>query len=278
MFKNIYYINHQGDVIDLDSECYSIADVPFASHTWEYEIEETAGRERVKGKKKKLQSYTFSLRITGAGLVSHDDAYNKMLEVFETDIMANQPGKLYVDEQYLECYLQEVSANEVVDGLGSSTHSLKVIAYYPFWVEKLSKTFVAQNESDITSGLDFPFDFPFDFTSNNAGNALWEVEHYAPSHFEMIIHGPCVEPKIIINGYPYQVFAELESGDELTIDSRNNTITKRMGNDTTANLYNCRQFAPSVFEKIAGGPLVFNWTGDFRFDINLFLERSEPKW
>lgn len=262
----------------MNSECYSIVDIPFASHKWEHEIEETANIERIKCKKKKLQTYSFAIRVMGAGLVSHDEAYNRMIGIFEADILTGNPGKLYVDEQFLECYVQELTADVLVNGMGSSNHTLKVIANFPFWIQKITKQFYPKIASYASGGLELPFDFPFDFAADEAGIAFWQVEHYAAGHFQMIIHGPCVNPRVLINGYPYQVFAELELGEYLIIDSRENTVTKYLVNGTTASMYNSRQFTPSIFEKIPAGSLVFNWTGTFGFDINLYLERSEPVW
>lgn len=278
MFQEIYYLNHLNEKIDMVSDCYSIADVPFASHTWDFETEDSSGVERIKKKKKKLQKQSFSMRVANAGLMSHDDAYNKLINAFETDILAESPGKLCVDNQYLECYIYEMSADVIVDGLGSSIHSFKIIASHPFWIQKLTKQFYPQTEPYALSGLNFETDFPFDFASNDAGTALWNIEHYASSHFEMIVYGPCVNPRVLINGYPYQIFTQLESNDYLILNSRNHTVTKYLANGTTANIYNSRQFTPSVFEKIPGGQLTFNWIGDFGFDLVLYVERSEPKW
>jgi hypothetical protein len=43
------------------------------------------------------------------------------------------------------------------------------------------------------------------------------------------------------------------------------------------NLFDSRNKAQSVFEKIPEGALTFAWEG-FSFELTLFEERSEPKW
>ena len=94
----------------------------------------------------------------------------------------------------------------------------------------------------------------------------------------MTIYGPCENPRILINGYPRQIFTSLESNEYLVIDSRDSTVIKHLANGTTVSVYNSRQFQPSIFEKIPSGLLSIDWTGLFGFDVTLFLERSEPKW
>ena len=96
------------------------------------------------------------------------------------------------------------------------------------------------------------------------------------SDFRIIVYGPVVNPRIQINGHPYQVNDTLLVGEYMVIDSRNNTITKYTGSQAI-NLFDFRDKAYSVFQPIPGGTLRLNWTGLFGFDLTLFEERSEPR-
>ena len=62
----------------------------------------------------------------------------------------------------------------------------------------------------------------------------------------------------------------------MIIDSFNHTIIKYASNGTQASIFDLRNKANSVFEKIPGGTLALNWTGLFGFDLIIFNERSEP--
>ena len=94
----------------------------------------------------------------------------------------------------------------------------------------------------------------------------------------MIIFGPCIDPRITINGHVYQVFDTVEKGEYITINSINMTIIKNRNNGTTANLWDYQAKEESVFSPIPGNVISVNWSGTFGFDLTLFEERSEPAW
>lgn len=146
------------------------------------------------------------------------------------------------------------------------------------WVQELEHSFYPQTETESTDGMDFEVDFPFDFNSGTRGIEQWNIDHVMPSDFQMIIYGPCQNPKVLINSYPYEVLASLDSGEYLVIDSADNSVTKYHSNGTTSNLFNVRGYEYSVFERIPSGLLTVNWPGDFGFDIILRIVRREPLW
>lgn len=112
----------------------------------------------------------------------------------------------------------------------------------------------------------------------NRGSSTFEVDHIIPSDFEMIIYGPCVNPKVLINGYPYEVLTTLESNEYLILNTLEQTITKYLSNGTTANLFDARGYDYSVFEKMPAGLITVNWSGDFGIDLYVFLKRKEAAW
>ena len=126
--------------------------------------------------------------------------------------------------------------------------------------------------------MDFPEDFSFDFSPTKKGTAVWEVDHIIPSDFELIIYGPCVNPRILVNEYPYEVYVTLERNEYLIIDSRTNTVMRYLQNGTAQSAFNERSLENSVFKRIPEGLLNINWSGEFGFDLTLFLNRREPPW
>lgn len=270
MRDQMKFVNHIGEVIEFGKDCILINENDFRNYQWEYETQ----NERIKSFNKKITQKTLPIIVLGK---ESKKAADKLFEVIEKDVIENKPGKMYIGNYYISGFFYGKNNSDYTQK-NTIIISLKFITTESVWVKEERKRFYPQTEPYALSGLDFPTDFSFDFASNDAGTALWNIDHYAPSHFEMIIYGPCVNPRVLVNGYSYQIFTELESNDYLILDSKNHTVTKYLANGTTANLYNSRQFTPSVFEKIPGGQLTLNWSGAFGFDIILFVERSEPKW
>ena len=93
----------------------------------------------------------------------------------------------------------------------------------------------------------------------------------------MTIFGEVGNPRVSVNGHPYQVNVDLAANEYLIIDSRKNTVTKYLANGTTLNVFDKRNKAQSVFEPIPGGTLRLTWPGTFGFDLTLYEERSEPR-
>lgn len=205
------------------------------------------------------------------------DNKNIFFEECEKDIMRKKPGTFIVGDWSAEGYFVERATSPSEEFYGDLMSTVLLVPY-PFWIKTIKKQFLPQKESTEEEGLDFETDFEFDFANEELGNETWEVEHYDASHFKMIIYGPCNEPIIHINDYPYQIHTELKENEYLIIDSRKNEVTKYLSDGSTEDLYNSRAFKNSVFEKIPSGKLKINWSGEFGFDIILFLERSEPKW
>ena len=69
----------------------------------------------------------------------------------------------------------------------------------------------------------------------------------------------------------------LQENEYLIIDSAERTIWKNT-NGILTNMFNERGFEYSVFEKMPSGTLSLSWTGDFGFELTLFLVRREPLW
>lgn len=93
----------------------------------------------------------------------------------------------------------------------------------------------------------------------------------------LTVYGPVENPRILVNGYPYQVNTTLYSNEYIAIDSRENTIIKTLANGQRVNIFDLRDKEQSVFEPMPGGDISFTWSGLFGFDLVLFNERSEPR-
>ena len=170
------------------------------------------------------------------------------------------------------------STKENWKGYVYSEVELTFIAPELSWVTEVTRQFFPQSEVSGASGLDYPYDHPFDFAEEDLGVATWEIDHVRSSEFKMIMYGPCTNPYVLINNHAYAVYTDLEEGEYLIIDSRISTVYKYLSNGTVENIFNERGLADSVFEPIPSGLLRINWSGEFGFDLTLFLERREARW
>lgn len=205
----------------------------------------------------------------------------KNLDLFfqecEKDILLRKAGTLWINDWSIRGYFIERETIPSEEFYGNEMSAI-FLAPYPFWTKTIEKEFSKQSTIEGDIGLDFDFDFAFDFAADETGRASWNVDHYTKSHFKMKIYGPVDKPKILVNDYPYQIHTTLKAGEYLTIDSRDNTVIKYLYDGKIEDIYNSRDFEYSVFEKMPSGLLNIIWSGEFGFELALFLERSEPKW
>lgn len=268
-----------GEVLSLSSGHIRgrIKKAGFYDYQWTVNASKQSIGVKVNNFEKGVAQYALILDFVGTKEERAEYA-NAFFELTERDLLEKTPGRLHFKEYYIDCYVIGSAYNGVDKRTRAVRKKLEVYTPYPFWIQQEKAEFFIQEEVQSEEGLDFPTDFPFDFTLDKIGHQIWQTDHYTDSHFQMVVYGPCTDPEILINSYPYKVFTELGTGDYMVIDSRENTVEKHMKNGQIVNLYNSRQFTPSIFEKIQGGALSVDWSGKFGFDVTLFLERSEPKW
>lgn len=258
----VYYENSKGDRLNLMRFPYRTVDADWYDADWE---EASDGYEK-----------TVSIDVFGKRdefISNMENLYNIIAADSENGVY----GKLYVNDTYLRCMASR-SKKSGWKGYVYSEVDITFKAPSLEWIQEAKKSFFPQEEAVSTEGLDFDFDFEFDFAENKRGVEQWNIDHVTSSDFRMIIFGPCINPKILINGYPYEVSATLEKQEYMVIDSYEQTIMKHMANGAITNLFDNRGFDYSIFEKIPYGLLTINWSGDFGFDLTLFLKRREAKW
>ena len=120
-------------------------------------------------------------------------------------------------------------------------------------------------------------DFPFDY-SNPLSSQMVENPGFTGSDFRMVIYGECEDPHIGIGEHLYEVDCTIGPHEYLTIDSKKKTIILTKQNGTTENKFRYRNRESYIFEKIPSGETLVSWDGDYKYDIILYEERSEPKW
>lgn len=197
----------------------------------------------------------------------HDD--------FELDVRNMTPGRLTWNDYYIECYAQESTTKPNNNIIANNT--VKFYCPYPFWIKEETKSFFGQSSGTTETFLDYPYDYDYDYFSGGSGSATWQTDFPFKSDFRMVIYGPAVNPRIVINDQVYQILDVLETSEHVVIDSKRGTIEKTTASGQKVNAFDLRNKAESVFEQIPAKTLSLSWPGTFGFDLTLYEERSEPR-
>ena len=275
----IYYENNNGTRMDLDNWPVVIEDVTeLYGKEWKYST-----TENVNANRKKLDKFyrtgiskKITLQIYADTKEEYCNVMDQLNEITDIDIIEKKPGKLWVGDYYLECYITELDPKDYDDIFYTVDVDATIEAFTPYWVNKSTHTF---HSYGITSNYNkrYPGRYPYRYANGLTSNYLVNP-NYTPSNFQMIIYGPVVNPQVTVGNNTYLVNIVLEEGEYLLADSRNKTITKFLKNGEKVNAYHNRQKGKEFFEKIRTGRQIVQWTGIFDFDIIVIEERSTPKW
>ena len=222
---------------------------------------------------REAKEYKIALSVWG------DDMHatlNGMTDVFERDIFSQTPGKLFVNEEYLNCYIIASNVGDwTLAGNGVSVE-LTVMAEKPLWIKEELLSYGTFTAGSAT-GFILPTAIPFGFTSNTGIRQLI-VDHHSSVLAEISLFGPFVNPSFSIGEQIYQVNGTLLAGERFVINQLDKTVIKLTNSGEVINCFNLRSKTYSVFEPIPAGENILTYSGEFAISINLFYERGEPQW
>lgn len=208
---------------------------------------------------------------------------NRLFEVCEKDVLLEKHGRIIIGDYYMKCFITGSKKTEYLKNKRYMNVTLTITTDLPYWTKETTAVF-GYGDSIATyaarsygKSLDYNNDFPYDYAStllkkqlNNAG--------FVPSNFNMKIYGACENPKINVSGHIYGIAKRIEANEYLTIDSVDKTVVLTHSDGSTENCFNLRNKDSYIFEKIPVKTSNVSSNGDFKFDITLLEERSEPKW
>lgn len=231
--------------------------------------------------KKDSLSLTITLKFRGS-IEDMKVNLETFFQMCEKDVLAfNEDratmGTLYIGDQYIKGWVLQRDTTPVQDWYGFS-QKIVFTAPHPFWIHEETGQFYGGSGSAEYEYLDYPYDYLYDYAYDTKGVKPWRIDHFAESEFKMIIYGACENPRITIDGYPYEIFVTLLDREYLILDSRDKTIIKYSSSGEPENIFDLRAKENSVFRKIPSGDLLVAWSGGFGFSITVYMERSEPRW
>lgn len=269
---NIFYRNHLGEQVNLDSENIILQYQELFDYSWDAEMRN--------GKITRFYRDSITVPVTVAVTADTQEEYEEILATFyritEVDVVDGSPGKLYLGEQYLKCYICASIKEDAFLGIEHQKKNLTIVSDHPYWVREHHYRF-RKNETEPESSKRYANRYPYRY-ANGLTNSRIVNDHYADSNFLLTIYGPIVDPVLYIGGHEYSVKIVLEEGEYLEIDSTAGTVVKVKVSGERVNAFHYRSFENSVFEPIHPGGQDVGWSGRFAFDLVIYEERSEPRW
>lgn len=266
----VRYVNHNGTEVNLNKEPYKM----LVSDLLDYEWEVSTTSNRIVGFGYTVREKALNIDVHRSKSAGARENMNALTEIFETDILSGIPGRLYINDQYMTCYIKSSEKdNWGADQIIQCEYG--IITDFPFWITETEFSFKI---SDITStdNKRYPYKYPYRY-ANGMNNTYIINPHFTEANFKLRIYGPVVNPQVGIGGYPYLVNIMLEKGEYLEINSMKETVEKVAVNGERESVFHNRAKKKSIFKKVPPGKQEIVWPGTFYFDLLIYEERSEPK-
>lgn len=269
---DIYYKNNRGQEISLSSWPYQISDSDFFDYEWDYD---SANDPTFGGRVTKMTRKVARYSVTVAIMTSQARA--ELLELLEADVLALKPGRLYIGEDYLTCYVYGSNKSDFRDPASFAVCKLKIVTGRPMWIREQFYRFDVSMAQVADDAKVYPSLYPWRYASGMKNCRITNT-HYASCNFLMRIYGRALNPQIYIGGNLYGFNILLEEQEYLEIDSTAGTIYKVQNSGVRENCFNVRDKSADAFLPIDPGVQSITWSGEFDFEITLYEERSEPRW
>lgn len=272
---NVKYENHLGSIINLNDKTYFVNANDLRNFEWGFDL---LGRpsglgSRVRRFSRQSAAKVMHVAVRGSNFVQKINALHALTE---PDILARKPGKLWLNDQYLICYLAVASEVVLYRPRGKfAEKALQILAVEPFWNTETNNIFTPSSGSS-EGGKKYNLKYPYRFGTGYSNQIIYNT-HYADTPMRISIYGPVDSPSISITGNTYAVDAEIAEGERLDIDQIDRTIFKVDASGIKTNLFNARDKANDIFKYCPVGNASVTF-GAFNMEITLIHQRSEPLW
>ena len=267
MRDSMKYVNHQNEVIEFGNGNILINENKLRDYEWVY-LSDGLNLSSFSRKRKEtsLPGFVFG--------ENRKDLLNRMVDVFERDILSETPGTIFINGYYTKGYFVCFEKSGYTRS-GSIDFSLKFISTSKKWISETKHLFNLTDKSAADS-KSYPGKYAYRYGTSVATSHIVNPSS-AASDFKMVINGPVVNPSVTIGENTYLVYITLEEGEYLEINSVEKTIYKLSKYGERINVFHCRQKKQTFFNKIASGRQDVKAPVGISVEITLYEERSEPK-
>jgi hypothetical protein len=275
----VTYINHNGASIVLNSGNYYVSANDLRNFAWEYTASTRpsgfGGRVTFS---RPVQEKTITIGIKGSTPNEFNANATALMALTEPDIINHVPGKLYLGNQYLTCYLAVASSVSTYSRRGNFVvKELKIVVTEPYWCTEETFSFYTLETAPDPTGKKYDLRYPYRYGTDYGAANLYN-DHYAPCPAVLTFYGPCASPSVTIAGNTYNVMASAPATTNIIVDQLLYRIYTRNSSGYEFNIFDSRNKAHDIFRPIPPGPSTILFAGSFNFDIRLIKQRSEPLW
>ena len=299
MLETIKYVNSRGETIVFGEAGIYVNENDLRDWEWEY----STLYGRIRGLQRKRNERTLPVHIWAESEASGVVIKNRLHDVTEVDVVAGKPGRLYVGDWYIPCYVVKSEKADYLISKRMLAVTLTLAVDSGSWYCSEVANFGDQSSASLEKAIvgkalvgyakvgsdgaltasdrsvsvgSYPYDYPKGYSFAAHADHLVN-DCAAPCAWKIIVHGPAANPAITIGDAVHRLNYSIPEGAYVEIDSRERTILMYAGG-TPINLFRYRDKDEDIFAAVPPGTHYATWNGDYSFSVELRKERSEPKW
>lgn len=274
-YEKIRYVNHNGEEMIWGGGENGIFVNANTLHDYKWNI--NSDNNNIKSFERGIVDFDVPIVIVCKTEEEGNRIKNNLVELVDVDVNAKEPGKLYVGEYYIKCYVSASTKSKynITDKFAST--SLTIATASPYWIRESKYNF--KMYADVND-LDYPHGFPYGYSTNSVKTiAVNKLNNgsYLTADFRLDIYGEVDMPCVSIDEHNYAVECTVNSGEVLTIDTLEKQVYRTV-NGSKINEFKNRNREDYIFEPLHTGTVRLSNFGRFSYTITIYEKRSEPLW
>ena len=277
----IVYENSAGEQIRLDRQGFYADEGTLHDFVWDYNYsgypDGSGGSISLFSRHEKTKRFDVSAH--GYSSAETEDLLNRLHNITEYDVRQKSPGKLWLNNQYLSCYVVNSEIIKKSKHLFFVTKRLTILPIIPYWCMDVTKNFIKGGASSVSPyGKKYNGRYPYKYGTGYSQTVLDNTVGSWETPMILTIYGPAVNPSLSIGGNTYTLNTTLAANERAVIDQLRKKIYKIGTTGSRSNLFNTRDKTNDIFKYAPIGMVPVLYNGDYSFDITLVHQRSEPLW
>lgn len=279
MLEAFTYENHKGVAFEGLPNGVYLQTNELRDYSWEYEtMNNRISRFYRAPKQRKIPLLICCKTVEEAA-----ETKNRLLDLADIDIEAIRPGKIRIGEWYTTGYITSSKKKDYRISGRFCGIELVLTSPDPCWYREQVYVFggdidLGTPPGDSVHQSEYPYDYKrFDYFVPYTSRYI-RCSDVRKSQFRIRIFGAVNYPVITIGSHVYELDNVVDPRAIVDIDSRDRTIIMTDERGEKHNWFYHRSHDSYIFEPIPTGIVPVSYNGQFRFELTVIEERSEPAW
>lgn len=272
----IYYENSNGERLTLSELPYLLTEGQLFDAKWQLStVQRPLGEGlRLLSARHNTEERTVTVRVVARDRTELSALLQNMSNVFDSDIVSLQPGRLWINGQYMTCWCAARQKELSCDFTAAASVTVSILPETPVWCSEKHYVMLTDSDADRQS---YPYAYPYRYSM---GTSTMTVENTGRQECPMriIFRGEAENPCVYVNGVQIGVNVTLSCRESAVIDQQKRSVYTIDENGEQTNCFNSRIKNGLTFTMLPVGESIVYCDSAGEVEVVVIEQRSEPEW